>query len=98
VVLRKPNSSDYGVELSSAASDERMQVRAVAFSQGRDLSGDARVETAWCGDFGKLQSMLASQGGAIDIERSIAIGALPLKTVDAGPAPPEMTVALRART
>jgi hypothetical protein len=81
VILRKPRQADYGVEISSAANGERMQVRAVAFSASRDLSRDSNVETSWCGDFGKLQTMLSSQGGTINIERSNAAGALPLKAV-----------------
>lgn len=97
VVLRKLSQADYGVEISSAASGERMQVRAVAFSANRDLSRDSDVETAWCGDFGKLQSMLASQGGGIDIERSHAIGAMHLKAVDLGEVGAYVIVAPLAR-
>jgi hypothetical protein len=84
LVLRNPNQPDYGVELASPPGVERMQVRAVAFSADRNLAQDFGVETAWCGDFGKLQSLLASQGGAIEIERAMAVGAVPLKAVAGG--------------
>jgi hypothetical protein len=81
VVLRSPSDPGYGVEIASAADAERMQVRAVAFYASRDQSRDFGVETTWCGDFGKLQALVASQGGAIQIERGLAVGAIPLKVV-----------------
>jgi hypothetical protein len=71
------------VELASAPDATRLQVRAVAFEGDRDTSRDRDVETLWCGDFGKLQGLLAAQGGSIAIEKALAVGAMPLKTVDA---------------
>lgn len=82
VILRKPSLADYGAEISSAADVERLQARAVAFDAQRDTSSDRDVETMWCGDFGKLQGLLATQGGSIEIERALAVGAVPLKAVD----------------
>jgi hypothetical protein len=81
VVLRSPSDPSYGVEIASAADAERMQVRAVAFYASRDQSRDFGVETTWCGNFGKLQALVASHGGAIQIERGLAVGAIPLKVV-----------------
>ena len=85
VVLRKPSLPDYGVEIASAGNAERLQVRAVALTENRDLARDRDVETSWCGDFGKLRGLLASQGGAIEIERALAIGEVPLKEVLSSP-------------
>lgn len=82
IVLGKPSLPGYGVELAGAIDLDRLQVRAVAFAADRDASRDRGIETLWCKDFGKLQQMLATQGGSILIENSLAIGAMPLKSVD----------------
>jgi hypothetical protein len=81
VVVQKPNLPGYGVEVAADPDATRLQVRAVSFDANRDSRRDADVETLWCGDFGKLQGLLATQGGGIDIERAYAIGAIPLKVV-----------------
>ena len=84
VVLKKPSLPGYGVEIGGAADATRLQVRAVALSAGRDTGRDRDVETIWCGDFGKLQVLISDKGGAITIEKSVSIGASPLKVLDAG--------------
>lgn len=82
IVLGKPSLPGYGVELAGASDLGRLQVRAVAFASDRNTARDRGIETLWCNDFGKLQKMLATQGGSILIENSLAIGATPLKAVD----------------
>lgn len=40
------------------------------------------LETISCGDFSRLQHLVAKQGGNLLIERALAIGQVPLKVVD----------------
>jgi hypothetical protein len=83
LVVRTPGSSDYGVEISGAGTSERLQVRSVAFSTGRNPSGDIPAEQRWCGDFGKLQATLKAQGCEVVVEKALGVGAVPLKVVEA---------------
>lgn len=82
VVLRSPDSADYGVEITGMGALERLQVRSVAFSASRDPSQDIPAETRWCGDFGKLQTALKSQGCEVVVEKAMGIGAVALKVLD----------------
>ena len=86
VVLKKSDHDQHGIELASAADAQRLQVRAVAFSAMLTPASNLAAETAWCGDFGKLQKRLAQQAGELAIEWSKPVGAVPLKVVQA-PAP-----------
>ncbi|AUT64975.1 hypothetical protein [Paraburkholderia terrae] len=81
VVLRKPSLPGYGVEVGGQAESSRLQVRAVALTNDRDSSRDKDVETLWCGEFSKLQQLVAEQGNNLLIERAMAIGQVPLKVV-----------------
>jgi hypothetical protein len=81
VVLRNPALPGYGVEVAGPAEANRLQVRPVALSANHDTRRDRDIETIWCGDFGKLQALIASRGGGVAIERALEIGATPLKTV-----------------
>jgi hypothetical protein len=84
VVLRKAAQPDYGVEINGDLTASRVQVRAVAFTDGAggpDPARDEDAERMWCGDVAKLQSQLAQAGGELVIERAHAIGATPLKRV-----------------
>jgi hypothetical protein len=74
VVLRKAANPGYGVELGGGTKSDRLQVRAVAFSSAgsaRDASRDRDMETVWCSEFGRLQTLVASAGGGIDIEHDL---------------------------
>jgi hypothetical protein len=82
VVLSKPSTPGYGVELAGGSDVDRLQVRAVAFSATRDMSRDLDIETVWCGEVGKLQSLLSENGSLLSIERALGIGETPLKTID----------------
>ena len=82
VVLRKPSLPGYGVEVGGQIESSRLQVRAVALSNDRDPARDKDVETIWCGDFSRLQHLVAQQGNNLLIERALAIGQVPLKVVD----------------
>ncbi|AXB75513.1 hypothetical protein [Novosphingobium sp. P6W] len=82
LVVRSMARPDYGVEVAVAA--ERMQMRPVAFEsagQGPPTSRDRDAETIWCGDVSVLQAKLAALGGQLAIEKSLPIGATPLKRV-----------------
>jgi len=80
LVLRKADSPTYGVEVVGGTT-EKMQVRAVALSEDRDEAGDVPAESTWCADFGRLQKQMRSLGSTIDIEKSLPVGANPLKVL-----------------
>jgi hypothetical protein len=85
VVLRKAANPGYGVELSGGSKSDLLQVRAVAFgnsSESRDTSRDRDIETIWCGEFERLQSLIAKDGGSLAIEPARPIGQFPLKVVE----------------
>lgn len=81
VVLRKPSMPGYGVEVGGQAESSRLQVRAVALSEHRDTSRDRDVETVWCGEFTRLQQLVAEGGNNLVIERAMGVGQVPLKIV-----------------
>ena len=81
VVAKKASLPGYGVELGGQAHTGRLQIRTVAFSAKRDTSRDKDVETIWCGEFSRLQTLLAEHGNDLLIERALGVGAAPLKVV-----------------
>ncbi|MBK0026388.1 hypothetical protein IAE57_09440 [Stenotrophomonas sp. S48] len=87
VVLRRPASPGYGVELGGNAGSGRLQIRAVAMHTERDRSRDRDVEAIWCGDFSRLKAQLHAQGSDLQIERALGVGEVPLKEVEASPEP-----------
>jgi hypothetical protein len=85
VVLRKAANPGYGVELSGGSKSDLLQVRAVAFgnsTEARDTSRDRDIETIWCGEFERLQSLIAKDGGHLAIEHARPVGQFPLKVVE----------------
>ncbi|RWB93115.1 MAG: hypothetical protein EOQ56_35515 [Mesorhizobium sp.] len=88
VVLRKTAQPGYGVEIAGDLEVARVQMRAVAFTDGGagpDSARDKDAETLWCGDVATLQAQLGKGGGGLVIERALAVGATPLKRlVDTG--------------
>ncbi|KAF0865583.1 hypothetical protein [Pseudomonas sp. LD120] len=81
VVLRKGATPGYGVEVGGNADNGRLQVRPVALSAQRDTRRDQDIETIWCGEFQRLQALLAAQGDDLSIEKALAVGAVPLREV-----------------
>lgn len=82
VVLRKPASYDYGIELSGGGDAARIQVRVVASNgSARTKTRDRDAETIWCGDVDKLRRALSQVGTDLAIEKALPIGATPLKLV-----------------
>jgi hypothetical protein len=85
VVVRKAANPGYGVELSGGSKSDLLQVRAVAFGNStemRDTSRDRDIETIWCGEFERLQSLIAKDGGHLAIEHARPVGQFPLKVVE----------------
>jgi hypothetical protein len=84
VVLRKPANPGYGVELSGGSQSDVLQVRAVGIgnpAETRDPGRDRDMETLWCGEFERLQSLVAKSGGNLSIESARPVGQFPLKVV-----------------
>ncbi len=81
VVVKKPSLPGYGVEVGGQAQAGRLQVRAVSLVANRDVARDKDVETLWCGEFGRLQALLAQHGDDLLIERAMGVGEVPLKVV-----------------
>jgi len=81
VVAKKSSLPGYGVEIGGQAQSGRLQVRTVALSVDRDINRDKDVETIWCGEFTKLQELLAEHGNNLAIERALGVGAVPLKVI-----------------
>ena len=84
VVIRRPGTSDYGVELGSPADASRMQVRLVGSDQPstpRNPRRDTDQETIWCTDFDRLKAQLAESGSQIVLERALEPGTQPVKAV-----------------
>ncbi|WP_232347410.1 DUF4350 domain-containing protein, partial [Pseudomonas aeruginosa] len=74
VVLRKPATPGYGLEVGGKADNGRLQLRAVALNANRDSQRDRDIETLWCGEFQRLQALLAAQGGELSVERALGVG------------------------
>jgi hypothetical protein len=81
VIARKSSLPDYGVEIGGQTHTGRLQVRTVALTPDRDVKRDKDVETIWCGEFSRLQDLLAEHGDNLVIERALGVGAVPLKVV-----------------
>ncbi len=84
VILRKPANPGYGVELSGGSQADVMQVRTVGIgnpAEARDVGRDRDMETIWCSEFERLQSLVAKEGGSVVIESTRPVGQFPLKVV-----------------
>ena len=84
VVLRKAASPGYGVELSGGSQSDLLQVRTVRIGnpgETSDMSRDRDMETIWCGEFERLQLLVAKSGGNLSIESARPVGQFPLKIV-----------------
>ncbi len=82
IVLRKPNESIYGVELSAPAQGSAVQTRVVALGDSpRDPQRDLEVEETWCGEFEKARTVLDEAGFKASLVQAHPAGSIPLKTV-----------------
>jgi hypothetical protein len=87
IMLRKPGTPDYGVELGAPADAARLQIRLVGSdrpSTPRSTQRDQDQETIWCSEFGRLQDLIAKSSGELIIERAQPVGAIAVKTVSMG--------------
>jgi hypothetical protein len=87
IILRRPGTPDYGVELGAPADAARLQIRLVGSdrpSTPRSTQRDRDQETIWCSEFGKLQDLIAKSSGELIIERAQPVGAVAVKTVTMG--------------
>ena len=83
VVLRKPANPGYEIELSGGSQSDVLQVRAVGIenpAETRDPGRDRDMETLWCGEFERLQSLVAKSGGNLWIEKRPSRGPIPTKS------------------
>ncbi|MFS8037151.1 hypothetical protein ACI7BZ_09340 [Xanthobacter sp. AM11] len=84
LVIRKPGTGDYGVELGAPADAARMQVRLVGSDRPsalRTATRDRDQEVLWCSEFERLKGILHTDGDAIAIDRALEAGAQAVKTV-----------------
>lgn len=84
IVLRKTANPGYGVELSGGAQSDLLQVRAIGIgdpAEARDPLRDRDMETIWCGEFERLQALVAKRGGNLSIETAHPAGQYPLKII-----------------
>lgn len=84
IVLRKAANPGYGVELSGSTQSDLLQVRAVGIgdpAEARDPRRDRDMETIWCGEFERLQALVAKRGGNLSIETARPVGQFPLKII-----------------
>ena len=84
IVVSKPGTSDYGVELGAPTDASKMQVRLVGSDRPatpRDTRRDTDMETIWCTEFQELKKRLSVHGTDVVIERALGVGVQPIKTV-----------------
>ena len=85
VIVKRATQPGYGVELAGNPEAGRLQARVVAFRSATSTPDRVRDEDAehlWCADVVNLQKSISAAGGGLTVERSLAIGAAPLKTMD----------------
>jgi hypothetical protein len=104
VIVRKPGSHDYGLELAAPADGARIQVRLVGStspSAVRTPARDRDQEVIWCSEFTMLRDLVAKSGNELVIERALEAGAQAVKSVELA-APADVLVehsrSLSART
>ena len=81
LIARSPVNGNYGVELVTG-SNQKVQVRSIAFDAARDSSQDVAEERRWCGDFGKLQAALQAGGCEVVVEKALGVGAVPIRVAE----------------
>jgi hypothetical protein len=84
LVVKKPRSADYGVELAAVPDGERIQVRLVGAANSlepRSTARDKNAEVEWCAEFDQLQKTASSAGIDLLIERANPAGTVPVKDV-----------------
>jgi hypothetical protein len=87
IVLRKPQDTNYGVELMSPGDNTALQARVVAFDYpGRgegDRVRDKEVEESWCADFVRMQALIRDAGYETAIRQATPAGSAKVKVIPA---------------
>lgn len=82
LVLRKPNESSYGIEVSAPPNGNAIQTRVVAFGKlPRDSQRDFEVEETWCGEFERARSMMCELGFETSLIQAQPAGSVQVKAV-----------------
>ena len=81
VVITKPATPGYGIELGGSKESERFQIRTVAFSEQRDQRRDADIDAILCNEHQQLSQILADSGDELRLIRALDAGASALKVV-----------------
>lgn len=83
VVVHKPTDSVYGIEFSAPAAGTAFQTRVVATGDAtqRSRQRDREVETIWCSEFARLQTLLTEGGFKTHLAQAHAPGTVPIKSV-----------------
>lgn len=99
IVLRKPQDTNYGVELMSPGDSAALQARVVAFDYPGRGEGDRirekEVEESWCGDFARMQTLIRDAGYETAIRQATPAGSMKVKVM-AAPATISRVAALQA--
>ncbi len=69
---------------SQGVTDRQRELRAVGIgnpAEARDPLRDRDMETIWCGEFERLQALVAKRGGNLSIETTRPVGQYPLKII-----------------
>ncbi len=84
IVVRKPDSKQYGLQVAAPSSSERMQMRVVSFatpSDSKTSARDTKAEEQWCTEFQQLTEDLRTRGFSLTLEAASAPGATPVKRI-----------------
>jgi hypothetical protein len=82
LVLRKPNESAYGIEITAPPQGNAVQTRVVAIGNSpRDPQRDLEAESTWCGEFERTRALLSEAGFCTNFIKEVSAGVVPLKTV-----------------
>ena len=82
LIVEKPTLPGYGVELTGLKTNDKLQLRTVAYDgEGHDPGKDVARETEWCHEFSDLSDLLSADGHKIVIEKALGVGKTPIKVV-----------------
>lgn len=85
LVVTKAHTPGIGVELGSADTTARIQMRAVRLTKNGKILDDTdgkQVEKTWCSDLDQLRKGLSERGHTTYLETATPAGAIPLKVCE----------------
>src|SRR5215831_7377274 len=72
LVIRKPDATDYGVELGAPPDMSRLQVRLVGSARpSRNVQRDRDMETTWCSEFSRSNSCWRAAEAILSLSASV---------------------------